>query len=274
MKSSPRLIAVVRWLLLGVVGFLTLLAVFVETENWRGDRAWAAIEKELGAKGETLELSAFKPPAVPDEKNLFKAPNLALVLFNRPADQQRKRLLEVTHLMEYTDLGNFRGKLRDFPALRDQLRKTGLLTADYTDAPAADVLKALQPLQPLLDELREAARLRPQARLAWNPNPFESPTHINWASHWVYARQQRLIWAALRKPCLEGFQLILDRPELAFGQESLIVLLALACEVFVHGGSERDVPLRLAVINKRVIDVAGQRPRPASKSAEHGLRFA
>jgi hypothetical protein len=176
MKSSPRLIAVVRWLLLGVVGFLTLLAVFVETENWRGDRAWAAIEKELGAKGETLELSAFKPPAVPDEKNLFKAPNLALVLFNRPADQQRKRLLEVTHLMEYTDLGNFRGKLRDFPALRDQLRKTGLLTADYTDAPAADVLKALQPLQPLLDELREAARLRPQARLAWNPNPFESPT--------------------------------------------------------------------------------------------------
>ena len=163
-------------MLLSVVGILTLLAVFVESENWRGDRAWAALEKELDAKGETLELSASQPPAVPDEKNLFKAPNLALLFYDRPADQQRKRLLEVTRFMEYTDLANFRGKLRDFPTLRDHLRKIGLLTADSTGAPAADVLKALQPLQPLLDELREAARLRPQARLAWNPNPFGSPT--------------------------------------------------------------------------------------------------
>ena len=53
MKLSPKLIAILRTTLLGLTAAATLLALFVFTENWRGDRAWVrrALFRSLAIAG-------------------------------------------------------------------------------------------------------------------------------------------------------------------------------------------------------------------------------
>ena len=173
MKPSPRLVTILRRLLLGVATLATLLAVFVVVENWRGDRAWAAVDRELKAKGESLDFATFQPPAVPDDQNFFKAPLLSRILYLRPDDAEQKKLLAESHLMDFHVLGSFRSTVKDFAALRDALKKSGRWTAPFTESAAADVLVAMQPMQPLLDAVRDAARLRPHAALERFSTQFE-----------------------------------------------------------------------------------------------------
>ncbi len=56
---------------------LVLLAFAVLVENWRGRRAWEACKRELAAKGETVDWSAYLPAQVPDAENVLKAPRMA-----------------------------------------------------------------------------------------------------------------------------------------------------------------------------------------------------
>ena len=67
--------------LLFVVMLLTLVAgltaVFYIEENWRGARAWAECQRELAARGESVDWEKFVPPAVPDEQNFAMAPLFA-----------------------------------------------------------------------------------------------------------------------------------------------------------------------------------------------------
>ena len=72
-----------RQLLIALAVLITLIALFYAEENWRGRRAWERCKRELEAKGAVLDWSAFIPPPVPDEQNIFKAPNMTewFVLF-------------------------------------------------------------------------------------------------------------------------------------------------------------------------------------------------
>ena len=56
---------------------VVLLALAVVVENWRGRRAWEACKRELAAKGETVDWSAYLPAPVPDAENILKAPRMA-----------------------------------------------------------------------------------------------------------------------------------------------------------------------------------------------------
>jgi hypothetical protein len=174
MKPSPRLTAILRWLLLSVAGLATLVAAFVVEENWRGDRAWAAIESDLKARGEQLEFSAYLPKPVPDEQNFFKTPLLASVLYDPPSDE-KDRVLAETHLKEFYFQGHSGGTPTDLTVFRDHLKNIHLLAKDDAEAPAAGILTAFRPLQPLLDEMREAARTRPVAVHEYGPQPYERP---------------------------------------------------------------------------------------------------
>jgi tetratricopeptide (TPR) repeat protein len=60
--------------LLALAVLITLVMTFYAEENWRGKRAWENFRREWEAKGEKFELSAFAPPAVPDEQNFAMAP--------------------------------------------------------------------------------------------------------------------------------------------------------------------------------------------------------
>lgn len=60
-----------------LAALVTLLALVWAEENYRGKRAWEACRRELEAKGEKLDWTAFAPPNVPDDQNFLKTPLLA-----------------------------------------------------------------------------------------------------------------------------------------------------------------------------------------------------
>jgi hypothetical protein len=78
-KSASRVFSrrtLVRLLFVAVC-LLTLIAIFYTEENWRGKRAWDNCRKQLEAKGVDFNWKARIPPSVPDDQNIFKAPNIA-----------------------------------------------------------------------------------------------------------------------------------------------------------------------------------------------------
>jgi hypothetical protein len=64
------------WLARIAVVLIVLLVVFYAEEDWRGARDWAACQKELEAKGETLDLRQLVPPGKPED-DLSKVPIFA-----------------------------------------------------------------------------------------------------------------------------------------------------------------------------------------------------
>jgi hypothetical protein len=74
--SGPGRWRAARRLLVAAAAVPTLIAVFYTVENWRGQRAWENCRRELEAKGEVLDWTAYIPPPVPDDQNFFKAPKM------------------------------------------------------------------------------------------------------------------------------------------------------------------------------------------------------
>jgi len=64
-----------RWLF-SLVALVTLIALFYAEENWRGQRALDRAKQEIIARGAELDWDKFIPPPVPDDQNVFKAPNI------------------------------------------------------------------------------------------------------------------------------------------------------------------------------------------------------
>ena len=80
-----------RWGLIGMTGLVTLAAVLVTEENWRGKRAWENYKREAAARGERLDIAAFVPPSVPDEQNFFLRADCGrgVGTFAKPGSRQR-----------------------------------------------------------------------------------------------------------------------------------------------------------------------------------------
>ncbi len=55
---------------------ILLLVLFYVEEDWRGARDWVACQRELAAKGETLDLRQLAPPGKPED-DLSKVPIFA-----------------------------------------------------------------------------------------------------------------------------------------------------------------------------------------------------
>lgn len=69
----------IRWLILSVMGLVTLVALAYAIENWRGQKAWQIHRREREAQGDLFVWSAITPPAVPDERKLAAAPVFAVL---------------------------------------------------------------------------------------------------------------------------------------------------------------------------------------------------
>ncbi len=63
-----------RRALIGLMILITLIALVVTEEDWRGKHDWANYRRDLEAKGERFDWQAFVPPAVPDDQNFLRHP--------------------------------------------------------------------------------------------------------------------------------------------------------------------------------------------------------
>jgi hypothetical protein len=159
-----------RWGLIGLAGLVTLLAIWVTEENWRGKRDWEDYRQKWEARGEKFDWQAFVPPPVPDSQNFFKAPFFATLATNDSA-------LSLSGANgAYPDLRSgsgdwLRGTFTNLKAwqtfFRDATNANGALAFPVSTqprTPAADVLRALSKYDSELAELRQAAQ-RPAANM-------------------------------------------------------------------------------------------------------------
>ena len=183
-----------RWGLIGLAGFITLAAVLVTEENWRGKRAWENYKREAEARGERFDLASVVPPPVPDDQNFYSAPIVASALNwsrKQNADTLEQSVDHVVNRMNFiiyrgdsknwpmnggnwqrgklTDLKEWQRYFRDF-AGSSEGKTNGFPIAPQPQTPAADILLALSCFDPAIEELRQACR-RPYSRL---PLDYES----------------------------------------------------------------------------------------------------
>src|SRR5258706_11885670 len=144
--------------------FITLVAVFYVVEAWRGRRAWDQCQRELKAQGEQLDWTAYIPARVPDEQNFIKTPLLEAVAYRGRIDTNRWQA--------------FSDAVRSLNWNSWVDSQTGRKMA-WTHDDAADLLQALNEIEPQLEELR-AASLKPLARFDIDRTaPFEESPEIN-----------------------------------------------------------------------------------------------
>ncbi len=95
-----------RRLVVSCATLATVIGCFYTVENWRGRRAFAAVEREAAALDVSLALREHAQPDIPDEQNLAKIP-----LLHAPADpaaasrfwSERSSLFQLRRLNRKTD---------------------------------------------------------------------------------------------------------------------------------------------------------------------------
>lgn len=198
-SEPPRRRLGLFWkLLLGfgglVFAMVLLIVLAIAMEHWRGQRAWAACQREMEARGEKLDLIAFVPPPVPDDQNFAATPFFESLPFEHGGGNAGDPWPDVFSKAEKqvektTSKAGKKGgpdrRLTDLVAWQKAFRKA---QADDSDAvasekpkdraaAAAEVLEALKACDPLIGELQAAAK-RPQARFPINyeqANPAAIP---------------------------------------------------------------------------------------------------
>ncbi len=147
-----------RRLLLTGVGLVTLIVLFFMEEWWRGQRDWEAYKHEQEVQGVKFDRAAFAPSPVPDDQNFVRTP-LLNALYSRGSYHSLESE-KVDKLVARLKLDLKSGWLNslDWPPARPIDLKTWQ-AALHTP----DILGALQPLSPELDEITAASR-RPYAQ--------------------------------------------------------------------------------------------------------------
>ncbi len=173
-----------KWALILFAALVLLLILVHIEEDWRGAHDWAAAQKELEAKGESLDLRQLVPPGKPED-DLSKVPIFAeqykidadFLEFRRRGgvstfgpDSRNIKMhrvgigLGLQVSQQYPKWASYlRGESIDLGAYQEfyrTLQGDGLSGSIGT--PAQDVLKALSQIDPQMDEI-EVALSNPKA---------------------------------------------------------------------------------------------------------------
>lgn len=164
MKRFFRKAAV--WLARIAAVLIVLLILFYAEEDWRGARDWAACQKELQAKGETLDLRQLVPPGKPED-DLSKAPIFA-PLYQKKIDENAPINQVDEYLKAYSQWPNSSHNLKDGYLDLASLQKFYRSLPDshlpsQPGTPAQDVLQVLSRFDPQMNEIDAALR---------NPNAY------------------------------------------------------------------------------------------------------
>ena len=136
-----------RRALIGLAVLVTLIALVVTEENWRGKHALDSYQREWEAKGERFDWQAFAPPTAPDNQNFLTAPiftnqlNDQIALNPYPkSDRTYKYTYGDWQKSSITDLKPWQMAYRQ---LREDDKGKPFPIAPQPQTPAADVLFAL-----------------------------------------------------------------------------------------------------------------------------------
>jgi hypothetical protein len=174
-----------RWGLIGVATMVTLVAVLVTEEDWRGKHDWEAYQRQAAARGDSFDDLLFNSRKFPDDQNFAKAPifsDLTNLQWNartddwEPSDTNSSAYRWKTSIYRSDGsspekaTGDFtHSRLTDLKAWQVYYRtpKTNSIDdfpmAPQPQSPAADVLLALSKFDQPVEELRSAS-LRPYSR--------------------------------------------------------------------------------------------------------------
>jgi len=213
------------WLIVGIISWTVL---FYAEESWRGKRAWAALQREAAARGESLELSSVFPPPVPDDQNFALAPGVPGLMepHNLPFYHGTRDTWPAPNwswaLQQPTDLAAWQKFFRRHPltasnATTDNVSRLAFPVAPEPQAPAADVLLAMSRYDSALAVLR-AANQRPKVRY---PFSYDDGWFALDGPHSFPAEN---IYAAVHILCLRAVaELAQDQSEAAL-QDTLLAL--------------------------------------------------
>jgi hypothetical protein len=168
---SRRALRFYAWLIVGVISVVVL---FYAEEIWRGKRAWAALQREAAARGESLELSSVFPPQVPDDQNFMRAPGMPELMgpsklpFYHGVYDKWPAASASWVFQQPADLAAWQKFFRRHPITastptNDNVSRLAFPVASEPQTPAADVLLALSRYESDLAILRAAAQ-RPKTR--------------------------------------------------------------------------------------------------------------
>jgi hypothetical protein len=181
-----------RWGLAGLAGIVTLVAVVVTEENWRGKRAWENYKQQAAAKGEQLDRIAFTTDTFSDEQNFTKSPIFSRLAATEWDPKERGWELDGYRSMMRTTRsdGTFpkkmsgdwtRASLTDLKGWQQYYRTPPTNSAGefpiapQPQSPAADILLALSKYDQTIEALRLASQ-RPHSRFADDYDANDSKT--------------------------------------------------------------------------------------------------
>lgn len=138
-----------RWGLIGLAVLVTLAALLITEENWRGKHDWEKTKAALEAKGAVLDWNKYIPPPVPDDQNFFAAPKMQEWFVKKPSS--------------FTN------------GLIERLQNPDTTATNLNEAAAAKYLAWSDQFQPDFDLIRQALK-RPYARMAGDySKPYAIP---------------------------------------------------------------------------------------------------
>ncbi len=142
-------------------------------ENKQAERDWNEFKDHWEAKGEIFDLEKLIPPAPPNEENFAAAPIIAEIFANKTLPRLANMRFDKLPGLKRARPGNLAAMTSK--SRRNALGAVGYNLIDYVNIKNPDttasetqtakaILKILEPLSPLIDELDQAS-LRPKFRV-------------------------------------------------------------------------------------------------------------
>jgi hypothetical protein len=161
--------------MLGLAIAVTAVAAAWIEEDVRGERQLRRFEQECRDEGKPLDYSFYKPEAVPDAQNLFKAP--VIVEMIESSDPNEKLPSDLWKLDLPRLMGHWqRGQVTDFAAAYRVLKAKSSKSIPDSKAGAELILEALEKINPVLDALGNAALVRPDSQIQFRADGYFLPT--------------------------------------------------------------------------------------------------